>query len=126
MTRDKLEEEYKKLDSRKTEIFHKLQKMYVEQCDAQRYCSVENMIEELSNRTGFFHAIQLVIEYYRICGQQEVLSNLVTDVNVSRKILQSHIYIKGVKVYGFAKNNVYYSYNNILGKSKIHNNIKIS
>ena len=58
---------------------------------------------------------------------KEVLSYIIADVNVSRetyKILHSfgdYMYIKNVKVYGFTKTNVYYSYNNILGKSKIHN-----
>lgn len=88
MTKQKLKEAYTnwnkeitKLDNRKTEIFRKLQEMCEEKGDGHRWCCMEKLVEELAKKGHIYQAMQLVNEYYQICGQEEALRNLAIATN---------------------------------------------
>lgn len=88
MTKKQLKEAYTewnreigKLDNRKTEIFHQLQELCAEKGDGHRWCSIERLTEELIKAGQTYKTMQLVSEYYTICGQHEALKNLAIATN---------------------------------------------
>lgn len=88
MTKTKLKERYNEwnknisaLEDRKTEIFHELQELCFEKGDGNKWCSVDKLAEELIKRGQTIKTMQLIHEYYEICGKKEALKELALATN---------------------------------------------
>lgn len=88
MTKAQLKEKYTEwnkeisaLDARKTEIFHKLQDLCFEKGDGNKWCGIERLVEELSKAGHIYEAMNLVSEYYEICGKHEALKDFAIATN---------------------------------------------
>lgn len=88
MTKKQLKEAYTnwnreitKLRERKREIFKELQEMCAEKGDGNRWCCIEKLVEELTKKGYVYTAMNLISEYYNICGQEEALLNLALATN---------------------------------------------
>lgn len=83
MTKAQLKEKYTEwnkkitaLEERKAQIFHKLQELCFEKGDGHKWCGIEKLAEELIKRGQIYNTMQLVSEYYEICGKEEALRDL--------------------------------------------------
>lgn len=88
MTKVQLKEKYTEwnrgisaLDDRKTKIFHELQELCFEKGDGNRWCGIERLAEELIKRGQTYKTMQLVSEYYEICGKEEALRDFAIATN---------------------------------------------
>lgn len=77
MTKVQLKEKYTEwnknisaLDDRKTKIFHELQELCFEKGDGNKWCGIEKLAEELIKRGQTIKTMQLLSEYYKICGKE--------------------------------------------------------
>ncbi len=46
-----------------------------------RWCCIEKLVEELTKKGYVYTAMNLISEYYNICGQEEALLNLALATN---------------------------------------------
>ena len=88
MTKAQLKEKYKEwnqaitaLEGREEQIFHELQELCLEKGDGHRWCSIHRLAEELIKKGRTHRTMQLVAEYYEICGRQEALRDLAIATN---------------------------------------------
>lgn len=88
MTKVQLKEKYTEwnknisaLDDRKTKIFHELQELCFEKGDGNKWCGIEKLAEELIKRGQTIKTMQLLSEYYIICGKEEALRELAIATN---------------------------------------------
>lgn len=88
MTKAQLKEKYTEwnktitaLDKRKTQIFHELQELCFEKGDGHKWCGIEKLTEELIKKGQTYKAMQLVSEYYEICGKEEALKDFAIATN---------------------------------------------
>lgn len=88
MTKAQLKEKYTEwnkkitaLSERKMQIFHELQELCFEKGDGNKWCGIEKLTEELIKRGQTYKTMQLVSEYYEICGKEEALKDFAIATN---------------------------------------------
>lgn len=88
MTKAQLKEKYTEwnkkitaLGERKMQIFHELQELCFEKGDGNKWCGIEKLTEELIKRGQTYKTMQLVSEYYEICGKEEALKDFAIATN---------------------------------------------
>lgn len=88
MTKTQLKEKYVEwnktitaLGERKAQIFHELLDLCFVNADGNRWCGIEKMTEELIKRGRTYQTMQLVSEYYEICGKEKALMDFAIATN---------------------------------------------